>query len=324
MRRSVMPRFVSAAVLSAATAALVPTWNASAAPVSATILPGTLSQGSVQASLTGGSHANEANNLGDWPLNTGGTSTKFALSFTNANFNGNSFGGTPNSIIAFGNGGGVTLKFASPVTPVAGQKEFGLFTAQMLVASSGALFSGNMEAAILVSGDNLSWRTLAGDSVASPTTYTATSYKLNAPTMSYDYVTSSQAASYGSPGTSAANLNALSVADFQSPMPDDNLFNGTGTNAQRLALKTDTSQASYDAIFGASGGGNWFDISASGLSEVNYLRLNGVNVGTGSLNGVRLDAVFANAAAVPEPAGVALALVGTLLFTRRRSARGTS
>src|SRR5690349_18675583 len=110
MRRSVNFRLVSPAVLALAGGVFASTGSATAAPVSAMIVPGTLVQGSVQASLTGGSHANETNNLGDWPLNTGGTSTKFAISYTNANFNGNSFGGTPNSIIAFGNGGGVTLK----------------------------------------------------------------------------------------------------------------------------------------------------------------------------------------------------------------------
>src|SRR5262245_50721449 len=81
-------------------------------PVSASIVPGTLTQGSVQASLGAATSYNVAtNNLGDWPLDTGGSSTKFAISLTNANFNGNSFGGTPNSIVAFGNGGGVTLQF---------------------------------------------------------------------------------------------------------------------------------------------------------------------------------------------------------------------
>jgi hypothetical protein len=225
------------------------------------------------------------------------------------------FGGTPNTMIAFGNGGGVTLKFAAPIAPVAGQKEFGLFTAQMLLSSDGSLFNGNMEAAILVSADQVNWRTLSGEAVASPTTYTATSYPLNAPTLAYDYVTSQQAWNYGS-GTPAANLAALAIADYQTPMPDDHLFNGTGSNADRKALAGDGSPANYDAIFGSSGGGNWFDISACGLDHVQYLRLNGVNVPASG--GVRLDAVYASAAATPEPGGVVLlALAGYVLAKRR-------
>ena len=62
---------------------------------------------------------------------------------------------------------------------------------------------------------------------------------------------------------------------FTSPMADDSLFNGSGTNAQRLALTNDSSTSNYATIFGASGGGNWFDVSGSGLSSINYVRLNG-------------------------------------------------
>jgi hypothetical protein len=254
-------------------------------------------------------------------MNTGGSSaSKFAISFENADFNGNSFGGTPNTMIAFGNGGGVTLKFAAPITPVAGEKDLGIFTAQAVTGGSGAFFNGNMEAAILVSADNLNWYTLTGTIVTSPTTYTATAYPLNAPTMAYDYGTSAIAWKYGA-GTSAANLSALSIADFATPMPNDDLFNGLGINAQRLALTTDASASNYAAIFGDSGGGNWFDVSGSGLSQVNYVRLNG-DANDPASGGVRLDAVFANAAAVPEPASLWFLTAGAaaLLIRHRRVA----
>jgi prepilin-type processing-associated H-X9-DG protein len=101
-------------------------------------------------------------------------------------------------------------------------------------------------------------------------------------------------------------------------MLNDNLFNGTGTNAQRLAFTTDASTADYSAMFGTSGGGNWFDISGSGLSSVDYVRLNGDanDPGTG---GVRLDAVFANSADIPEPASASLLVLPAILLLRRRS-----
>lgn len=287
------------------------------AAVSATIVPGTLTQGTVKASLAGGSYANESNHLDDWPLNTGGTSTVFPVTLTNSDFNGNSFGGTSNTIVAFGAGGGVTLHLTAPVHPVPNAKELGIFAAQMLLSSTGSLFNGNMEAAILVSPDNASWYTLAGQLVPSPTTYTATSSPLNAPTLAYNYGTLQRAWSYGS-GTPAANLASLPIADYLTPMPDDSLFNSpAATDAQRKSLSTDTLPADYAAIFGTSAGGNWFDLSDSGLSEINYVRLNAVN--TPSTGGIRLDAIYATPASVPEPATFGLALLaGAALVARRR------
>jgi hypothetical protein len=285
------------------------------AAVSAGIVPGSFTQGTVQASLGAGtSYSHETNLMGDWWSTTNnptGAGTKFAISMSNGNFN-QTFNGN-NTIVAFGNGGGLTLKFDAPVHPVAGQKEFGLFTTQFLNASNGSLCDGNMDASVLGSDDGTNWLTLNGTSVASPTTFTADSSKLNAPSMGYDFGTSSKAWSYGSPGTMSANLAALGAANYVVPMIDDNLFNGTGTNADRLALKNDASESNYDAIFGTSAGGNWFDISLSGLSQVNFVRLNGVN----TPNGVRLDAVFANDAAVPEPVGIGtVMLIGSFLLRR--------
>lgn len=284
---------------------------------SASIVAGSLTQGTVKASLTGGTYANESANMGDWPLNTGGSAANtFAISFENANFNGNTFGGNANTMIAFGNGGGVTLKFAAPITPHAGEKDLGIFTAQSIVGGSGALFNGNMDAAILVSNDGNSWFNLAGAAIASPLTYTGVTYGLNAPTMAYNYKTGAAAWDDGA-GTSAANLSALSIGDFTAPMPNDSLFNGSGTNAQRLALTTDFSTSNYAAIFGTSGGGNWFDVSRSGLSTINFVRLNGDALDP-STGGVRLDAVYADANAVPEPALASLIFAAGIVALRRR------
>jgi len=317
MSRSLIRRGIRAAVF-AATSGLLSSPQAARAADAVTIVPGTLTQGAVKPSLTGGSYANESANLGDWPLNTGGSSSDtFAISFENPDFNGNSFGGTPNTMVAFGNGGGVTLKFAAPITPIAGEKDLGIFTAQAILGGSGSYgLNGNMEAAILVSANGSAWYTLNGALVTSPTTYTSTAYSLNAPTMAYNYGTGAIAWHDGA-GTSAANLNALAVADYTTPMPNDNLFNGTGTSAQRSALTTDASASDYAAIFGDSGGGNWFDISGSGLSQVDYVRLNG-DANDPSSGGVRLDAVFANAAAVPEPTTISLLALSAMTLLKRR------
>ncbi|HEY0010262.1 MAG TPA: PEP-CTERM sorting domain-containing protein, partial [Tepidisphaeraceae bacterium] len=262
-----------------ATGALALSPVASQAAVGVSVVPGTLTQGSVRATLDAGTtYANEGNSLADFPLTTGTFGgTTYPITLTNANYNS---GVAPATMIAFGNGGGVTLKFAQPVRAIDGVKEFGLFTAQMLLSSSGSLFNGNMEASILVSADQVTWRTLGGAVVANPTTYTDGSLRLNTPTLAYDYGTTATAWSYGD-GTAAANLAALGAADYTTPVLNDSLFNSSSaTSTQRLALRNDTTTATYDALFGNSAGGNWFDLSASGLPEVSYLRLNGVNMPT--------------------------------------------
>lgn len=306
----------------AAAAVVMSTVGHAEAGNSATIVAGSLTQGTVRASLTGGTYAQEGNDLGDWPLDTGGFGgTVFPIAPTNPNFNANAFGGNADTMIAFGDGGGVTLQFDQAIKPVIGEKEFGLFTAQAFLVGVGSLFNGNMEAAILVSGDGSSWVTLDGLTVTEPTSYTATSHKLNAPTVAYDFGNAQQAWSYGSPGTSQANLDALAVADFLAAMPDDDLFNGSGTDADRNTFAGDATASAYDAVFGDTGGGNWFDISLSGLDRVSFVRLNGVNVP--SFGGVRLDAVFTTEAAIiiPEPASLALLTVAgaSLVLIRRRA-----
>jgi hypothetical protein len=312
-------RGTAAALVSAVFISILPAQGRAAD--SASVVPGSFTQGTVQASLGAGTtYANPSNSLSDWWTATSSlanpTGNKTAISLSNGNFNSAVNGNA--TIIAFGNGGGLTLHLDQPIKPIDGQKEFGLFTAQFYNAGTGGLFSGNMQAAILVSADNVNWFTLTGQPITNPTTYTDTSYPLNAPSMGYNFQTLSQAWSYGSPGTSLANLQALTPADFTTPMPDDSLFNGAGANADRLATKSDTTSADYAAIFGTSGGGNWFDISSAGLPEVNYIRLNGIN----TLNGIRLDAVFANpAAVVPEPASLPLFSTVTFLLTRRQKSR---
>lgn len=289
------------------------------AAVSAAVVTGSFTQGTVQTSLGSTSTYNNPDAaLNDWWTSTSNLATagtKYAISLTNGNYNQPLNGS--GTILAFGNGGGLTLKFDQTLHPVAGQKEFGLFTAQFYNASTGGYFAGNMEAAVLVSNDGVNFVTLAGTPVAAPTTYTANSNKLNAPSSGFNFGTITTASSYGFPGTTRENLLALPAADYTAPMPNDNAFNGTGTDADRLALFGDSTPATYAATFGTSGGGNWFDLSATGLTDVNYVRLNGVN----NNGGVRLDAVYANTAAVPEPATLGLIAVGTLLGLRRRTRR---
>jgi hypothetical protein len=299
---------------------------------SASIVSGSLVQGDVAATMEKGNAAyhggygEETTNLSDWSFHTGEQSWNpgyfGAISTTNNNFNAysdswGSYGSATDTVIAFGNNGSVTLKLDNVIYGVAGEKELGLFTAQMLDAygTKGSFWNGNMEAAMLVSSDGINWKTLNGTDVGQNDT--SISYSLNAPTLGYNYGTLANAWAYGA-GATTAQLNAFSDVDYTTPMVDDSLFNGSADDLMRAAMEGNTSTIDYDNIFGTSGGGNWFDISNCGLSSVEYVQLNGFNSTPGM--GIRLDAVFAtDAATIPEPATLLfLGLGGFLIKTRRK------
>lgn len=296
---------------------------------SASIVSGSLIQGNVAPAMEKGNAAyhggygEETSDLSDWNLDTGEFwGSLGAISTTNSNLNAysddwGSYGTAADTIIAFGNGGSVTLQLDNAIQDVDGEKEIGLFTAQMLDAygTKGSFWNGHMEAAVLVSQNGVDWVTLNGMSVAQ--NYVGSSHYLNVPTVGYNYETLAAAWAYGT-GATAEQLNALSIADYTAPMVDDSLFNGlAGTDAMRALMEGNTTPGDYDAIFGISGGGNWFDISFCGLSSVEYIQLNGVNC-TSNM-GIRLDAVFTtDAAMVPEPATMLLLGLGSLLVRTRK------
>ena len=230
-----------------------------AAPISVTFqayTPGAL--GTAGAGLnTTAYKATPDSKFQDFPLNTGGGTNKFARGLSNNSF-------AASTILPIGPGGGLTLKFQQPISALASEKEFAIHNGNFL-SSSGGFFYGDMEGSILVSDDNSEWRTLAGAVVADPLTYTGTIHEMNAPTMSYVWGTGKVAWDYctGS-GKPQSVLDTFAIADHGLPMPDDSMFNGTGTTADRSALKVSTNPADYANVFGTSAGGNWFDISSSG------------------------------------------------------------
>ncbi|MGA2233583.1 MAG: hypothetical protein ABSH22_21970, partial [Tepidisphaeraceae bacterium] len=72
--------------------------------------------------------------------------------------------------------------------------------------------------------------------------------------------------------------------------------------------------------FGTSGGGNWFDVAGSGLGSIDYVMLNG-DANDLPADGVRLEDVFVNENAVPEPASCAILGIFAIGLLRRRPAR---
>lgn len=245
-----------------------------------------------------------------WRLNTGGS---YGVSLNNSNWAVGTF-------LAIGNGGGITLQFDSAIYPVDGQKEFGIFTAQQVNNSNGSYVNGNMDAAILVSQNGTDWYTLTGQLVSNHLTYvapTGENQKLNAPTVAYDYKNGVDARLAGS---GSKVLSSFDIAEYYTPMPNDNLFNGDGIGTQRAALLNSSDPVAYYDVFGTSGGGNWFDISDCGLDSVNFIRINAIDCGGA---GIRLSAVFSSfestIAPIPEPASLSLLLIGGMgLLMRRR------
>jgi hypothetical protein len=256
------------------------------------------------------------NSMRDWNLDTGGfMGSKTAISLTNDNFQ-NPFwnGGQPtNSIVTTGAGGYIEFKLDQKIYPLAGEKEFGIFVAQKINISTpgqlGYLFNGDpYRGTVSVSQHGTNWITIASD------------ISINAPTFAYNYQTMKNAFDYGSPGTSQANLDALTVANYTTPMPDagDALFNPATANANAATiygLRNNTDPEVYNHYVGNSGGGNWFDFSSSGLPWIQYIRVDQTS------GDIRFDAVFANsAAAIPEPSTAVLLLLGSAgIFLLRRS-----
>ncbi len=283
-----------------------------AAPISVTFqdyTPGVITPGTLDTTAY---KATPDAKFQDFPRDTGGGTNKFARGLSNNSF-------AASTILPIGKGGGLTLKFEEPIFALPGTKEFVIHNGNFL-SSSGGFFYGDMEAAILVSNDNLEWRTLTGHIVADPLTYTATIHEMNAPTMSYVWGTGKIAWDYPTgAGRPQSVLDTFPLADYGMPMPNDSLFNGSGTNADRAAFRVSTDAEEYSSIFGASAGGNWFDLSNSGLPKIQYLR---INVDANAPVTVRLDSVFANPAAlVPEPLGLASLAIGAIFLGAHRRKR---
>jgi len=88
------------------------------------------------------------------------------------------------------------------------------------------------------------------------------------------------------------------------------------------ALADKASYADVLAVFNGSGGGTWFDISNTGLSKVGYVRF---SMPVGSTDTLEVDSVSvgneAVGAAVPEPSGAAVLMLGAAGFLARRRSR---
>lgn len=188
-------------------------------------------------------------------------------------------------IVSIGEGGHLTLRLSNFVLPDPSGPEIGVFENIFLidgefdgVVDSPASQFGGDSAEVAVSEDGDSWVTLG--------------------TFLFDLPTQGSTDLSGTP------------SDYQKP------FTGSLNSFANLPYDHATDDDVFDLLDG-SGGGNWLDISGTGLSKVGYIRFSvedDLNAGT-SLN-FELDAVSISVTAmggvVPEPSS--LALVTTMVI----------
>jgi hypothetical protein len=192
---------------------------------------------------------------------------------------------TPSEVVSFGAGGQLTVRLSGPV-PTYGAT-LGVHTGSGLNDNSwptgqnfaaASTFTDARVAVVEISADNAAWYSLGSVTFNLPTNYYAVG--LSNP--------------YGDgPGTA--------TADFAQPF--------TGTLADFNGRDW---QGTLDVLAG-SAGGTWIDLSAAvgAPAAIQYVRF---SLPVGSADTFVLDSLTA----VPEPASLALALLGTPLVLRRR------
>jgi len=190
-------------------------------------------------------------------------------------------------IFQLGAGGFITLDLGVQVHPIAGA-EIGVFESiglyeSMLPDGSVILDSfGADPADVEVSSDSVGW------------------VPLNAG-LPIDFVNPAQFYTNAGPYDASAPTSPQR-ADFGLP------FYGT------LAGQANNYAAAVAAL-GGSAGGNWLDISGTGLPYVQFVRF---SIPANATTTFELDAVSINPLAVPEPASTGLIIVGYWIARRRR------
>jgi len=203
-------------------------------------------------------------------------------------------------LTGIGFGGQLTLQLQNFVTVTTGAREIGIWSNVGLTDvdypngtadNPTSTFSSPSSAVVSVSANGVDWVTLNG---GAPITFSL-------PGLYY---------SNAGPFDSTAPESPV-LADFGKP------FTGT---------LSDFDGKTYPQIvetLNGSAGGTWLDLDSTGLSEVGYIRFNGVASGEELyLNAVSINSTLSGGA-VPEPASGVLLLIGVsgmLFLSRRRCA----
>ena len=192
---------------------------------------------------------------------------------------------TPGAITILSSGT-LTVKLSDYVYAADGVNELGIYTAQMFNLQTGNLMNSDMGATISVSENGQDWVALNnGDPTA-----------LNTPSLGYQFPDNQW------PNLSHydGSLTDLEPTDLYKPFDPSGIVDWTDTTAVLEA-------------YGDSAGGNWFDISETGLNRIQYVRLSDIYGNGGYTSGLRLDG-FAGVSAVPLPSSALLLVTGLVGF----------
>ncbi len=291
-----MRRFALVSLSACLTASLLPAAPSHATSFVSSVVPGSYTPGTVSATFQDPSAALGA------PANVVGASSGFpnVLSPFSPHYEGTELTG-------IGVGGSVTYAFANPLNIIPGH-EVGIFNNVGIAdpafptgtagnpaqTFSGAFFGAERTAVVEVANDINDFRSLGRITFTSPAN-------------AFVDITDPYAAAPGS----------ASPADFGKPFVGSiSTFNGQSWNQILTTLN-------------GSAGGTWLDLSATGLSSFQYVRLSNPKfqlvtdgslvdvVGNTSAN-LFINAISANTLAVPEPGVLGLLVGAGLLSLRRR------
>ena len=211
-------------------------------------------------------------------------------------------------LVSIGEGGHLTLRLSHEVTPDATGPELGVFTNVGIIdvdndfsnpaatASASPVGAFGVDSALVeVSEDGLAWTSLGLQ-------------QFDIPTSGYTDLTNPFSATPGSVNSSFDQPFSGVLDDFANL----DYYNGGATDVLD--------------VLGGSGGGTWLDISATGLSQISWIRFSVADDNNGSVDlNFELDAVTISATAlgatVPEPSSLVLLSISLLVVGSRRRIR---
>lgn len=205
----------------------------------------------------------------------------------------------PQDWVSIGQGGFITLELENYAIALDDAPEINALVFQQVL--NGQLMY-DRQAVVSVSENGSDWYALTS----------GTAISFDTPATGYVFPGSIPMDSSGGYGAiDDADLGQYLESDYGLPMPGELNF---GSLADFEASRADA--------YGLSGGGNWLDISETGLAQVGYIRF---DVLSDAPQYFALDAIYLNhdaiGAAVPEPATLGLLAAGLIVTTMRRRDR---